>query len=467
MTSSSGYQIKRTLVVINTKKYSLGWLIPLIFLAGQLIICATTDIFDVSYVLLTAVLVIVSVCLIRRLGRFNAVNFPLWVMLIIIFITYFIQFYWILLDPQITANRWFANLHWLAYSPEVRFNSFLTAALGFISFSITAYIITSKTIHLPKTTSNIKINYLYAVSILTWLIVVLIAVTSYIMYSTGIGRMGAETVTLSFRLGGWILYTRTTLILGLILLLIWCSDKGGLKRYFTVGLVLLLIHGISESLLTTSRGFILTLILDVIFLLILTGRLSRHRLGLAAAAAAITLMLWPLVSSYRSTREIDYKVPITTSLHEAVESLYTGPSTYFEESVNDLQSIFFRTGMRSLFPIMGSDPEPFGMKVFETKITDFYTNDVVGYSPEHHTSSAPSLFGWLYLLGGNIAVVIGISLLTVILWFFWLYLSRIKLVSLPVSQALFLGFILGISIEGTLDGIWLRLLVLAGSIAAC
>ena len=75
--------------------------------------------------------------------------------------------------------------------------------------------------------------------------------------------MGAETVTLSFRMGGWILYTRTTLIPGLILLLIWCSDNGRLKKYFILGIILFLIHGITESLLTSSRGFVLILILDL------------------------------------------------------------------------------------------------------------------------------------------------------------------------------------------------------------
>ncbi len=450
-----------------TKRFNIAWLIPLTFLAGQLIICIQSEVFDVRYALLTIALTVVSIYLIRRLGEFSIVNFPLWILLIILFATYFIQFYWILLDPQITANSWFPSLHWLAYSPEARFNSFLTATLGFIAFGITAYIIAAKPIQSPKTVSNTSVNYLFAVSILTWLIVVLMAVTSYIMYVTGIGRMGAETVTLSFRLGGWILHTRNTLIPGLILLLIWCSDNGGLKKYFILGIILLLIHGITSSLLTSSRGAILSLFLNLTFLLILTGRLNKQRLSFAATVIAITFMLWPVVSSYRYTRMLDYKVPITTSLSEAVENLYLGPSTYTEELADGLRAILFRTGMISLFPIMGSDFEPLGTRIFDTPVTEFYTNDVLGFSPEHISSSAPSLFGWYYLLGGNICVIIGIAMFTVIVWYFWPMLARLKLLSLPVSQAMFLGFVLGFSKEGSLDQFWLQPTVLAGSIAAC
>jgi hypothetical protein len=450
-----------------TKKFSFGWLIPLIFLAGQLIICIQSEVFDVRYILLTTALAVVSMYLIRHLGGFSIVSFPLWLLLIITFVTYFIQFYWILLDPQITANCWFPNLHWLAYSPEVRFNSFLTATLGFVAFGITAYIIAAKPIQSPKPTPNTNTNNLFAVSILTWLIVVLITITCYIMYATGICRMGAETVTLPFRMGGWILYSRTTLIPGLILLLIWCSDNAQLKQYFIFGIILLLIHGITEVLLTSSRGFFLILFLDLLFLLILSGRLTKHRLGFIIGAAILTITLWPLFSYYRYERMPDHKVPITASFREAVENLFTGPSTYSEESATGIQSIFFRTGMISLLPIMGSDPEPLGAGILETSPTNLYTNDVLGYSPDHITSSAPSLMGWLYLLGGNITVVIGVSLFTVIFWSGWQLLTKLKLLSLPVGQAMFLGFILGTTIEGTLDQLWLQLLIISGSIAAC
>jgi hypothetical protein len=453
--------------VNDTRRFNIIWLIPLTFLAGQLIICIQSEVFDVRYILLTIALTVVSIYLIRRLGEFSIVNFPLWLLLIIIFVTYFIQFYWILLDPQITANNWFPSLYWLAYSPEARFNSFLTATLGFVAFAITAYIIAARPIQDTKTNSNQAVNNLYTISILSWLIVVLITSTSYIMYATGIGRMGEETVTLPFRLSGWIFYTRTTLIQGLILLLIWCSDNSGLKKYFTFGIILLLIHGITELLLTSSKGFFLILLLDLVFLLILSGRLNKQRLSFTIVTVMLAIMLWPVFSYYRYARMLDYKVPITTSLREAVESLYLGPSTYTEESANSIQGIFFRTGMISLLPIMGSEPEPLGAGIIETSPTNFYTNDVLGYSTEHITSSAPSLFGWFYLLGGNIAVVIGVPLLTFIFWYGWRLLTKLKLLSLPVSQAIFLGFILGITIEGTLDRLWLQLLIITGSIAGC
>ena len=449
------------------KRFNIAWLIPLIFLAGQFIICLKSEALDVRYIFLTAVLIVVSVNLIRRLGTFSVANLPLWIMLAVLFITYFIQFYWMVFDPQITTNSWFPNLHWLAYSPEVRFNSFLTATLGFATFGITAYIIAAKPIKSPKTGPNTNVNFPFTVSILIWLIVPLMAATSYIMYITGIGRMGAETVTLPFRLGGWIFHTRNSLILGLILLLIWCSDNRRLKKHFILGIILLLIHGITSSLLTSSRGAILYLFLNLLFLLILTGKLNKQRLSFAAIVIAIAIMLWPVISAYRYTRMPDHKVPITTSLGEAIESLYAGPSTYSEELTNGLQAILFRTGMISLFPIMGSDFEPLGTGIFDTTVTKFYTNDVLGFSPEHISSSAPSLFGWFYLLGGNICVIIGIAMLTVAVWSFWPMLARLKLLSLPVSQALFLGFFLNFLKEGSLDQFWLEPTVLAGSIAAC
>ena len=190
--------IEKTQISLIKKSRCLKWIIPVIFVVGQVIISIKTNSFNLQYAGLTTGLVICSVLLLSRISPFSADKLPIWILLLVIIITYFTQFYWILLNPEVTTSRWFYQLHWLASSEEVRFKAFFAACCGFITFCITAYMLISKPNKPEETRFKDEINYKSVLTVLSWLIAVFIIVTSYIIYVTGVGRMGAETIYLLF-----------------------------------------------------------------------------------------------------------------------------------------------------------------------------------------------------------------------------------------------------------------------------
>ena len=101
-------------------------------------------------------------------------------------------------------------------------------------------------------------------------------------------------------------------------------------------------------------------------------------------------------------------------------------------------------------------------------MTSFFTTEVMGYPPEAIHTSAPSLVGWFYLVGGNVLVIAGVFGLTLALWIIWYQLPRSRLRCLAVAQALVATWILlGVAVDGVLDRAYLPALSCLASVVAC
>ena len=375
-------------------------------------------------------------------------------------------------DPEILGDGWvMRKLYYLIQSPSVLFESFATTTYAFIIFCLTAWFLLGDTRSLHMETVEKRINYRAVISILLWLIPILMGITIYVMYITGICRMGADNPNLPFRLAGWINYIRITLIPALLLLLIWCSDKADLRKHFSFGIILLFLHGLSDMLLRSSRGAILMPFILLTMLFLVTGRITKKRVQVFVIIFIITIILFPIISSYRYLRATDLHVPIGSSLVDATINVSSGESfSFFEMLKGAGTSIIFRfTGADSLLHIIGAGVRPLYAEAFtgSINVTKFFTVDVIGFSPDAIHGSAPSFLGWFYLVGGNRLVVIGMACLVFLSWFCWRLLAKLKLRCLPVAQALLLWWIFRFFSEGVLDHLYLMFLVIAGSIAAC
>lgn len=460
--------IRSNLAHIRLKKgpwYSGRWLILLIFLAGYLLSFSKLDGYEIKYALLT--IACISACYLLINNIHQPLDKPPLLLLFGIFILFFVQSYWIALFPAITEDFWFSHLRWIAYSPEVLYKTFALISYSFITFCITSYIMLRKPLYSRTNTFSKQFDYNKVVLILIPLIIILMVFTSYIMYATGICRMGEETVYLPLRLAGFIFHIRLTLLPALIILLIWCSDKSGDKKRFILGITLLILHGFSDSLLRSSRGSLFILFILLTLFLLITGRFNKQRVGLTIIVLLLTIFLWPVISSYRHVRKADYTKPIKSSLFEAVDDMSYGETTYAEKTIIAIESIIFRYGMHDLLPIIASEPEPLGIRAINTSVVNFYTHDVLGYSTDHIHTSGTSFIGWFYLVGRYPFVIIGICIFTALAWILWSAISNMQLLSEPVAKAMYLLYILELCSGGSLDRIHLYTLVLIGSIAAC
>lgn len=455
--------------------FSMRWLLPPLFLIGYLATYSKLEGFEMQYLGLTFFSIIACSLLLTRLNPPLHKKLPIWIIFAIFIVAHYFKFYFMTYNPEILGDGWvMRKLYLLLQSPAVLLKSFATISYGFITFCLTGWFLLglgdAKSVKIDRFTG--RIHDRAVILVLLWLIPILMGITTYIMYITGICRMAADNNPhLSFRLAGWIFYIRMVFIPALLLLLIWCSDKAGLRKYIGIGILLMLLHGISDMLLRSSRGVLLGLFIMLILLFLVTGRITKKHVLLFGIILLTTIMLWPVVSYYRYIRTAGASIPVGASILEALDSISASGSFSFFNMIKEAGvSIILRfTGADSLMHIMNAGLQPLYADIFgsSTSVAKFFTVDVIGYPAESPLCCAPSSLGLFYLVGGNGLVVVGIFGFILLIWFCWRLLIKLKLRCLPLAQALFLWLVFGYFTGGVLNRLYLDMLVLGGSIAAC
>ena len=155
------------------------------------------------------------------------------------------------------------------------------------------------------------------------------------------------------------------------------------------------------------------------------------------------------------------------SLRQGLDAFNSSDLTISGVVLDALRSVVLRiTGAVSLMPAVGASLRPLG-PLSATSVTSFFTTEVMGYPAEAVHSSAPSLLGWFYLVGGNLLVIAGVFGLTVAVWMMWRQLRILRLRCLPVAQALVASWILFVSVDGVLDRLYLPILSCVLSVIVC
>jgi len=454
----------------NSKCYRARWLLLLVFAIGYVATFSTLDSVALGYLGFTLLSIFAGALLLSRLNPPLVNKLPIWTILVVFMLAYYLKFYLMVYDPEIVGEGWVKKkLYFLLQSPTVLFDSFATMTYAFIIFCITSWFLLGHARFPQMETLKDRINYWPVISILLWLIPVLMGITAYVMYITGIAVMGAKGVYLPFRLAGWIFYIRTTFIPALLLVLIWSSDKTGLRKCFSFGVFLLFLHGISDMLLRSSRGAILIPFIILTMLFLVSGSITKKRVQMFGIILVTTILLWPVISYYRNVRAADTAMPIDYTLVESMENVSSTGSFSLSEMFKEASiAVIFRfIGSDSLIQIMGVNLPPLYSDAFGMSVSRFFTVDVIGFSPNAIQGCSPSFPGWFYLVGGNELVVVAMAFFVSLSWFCWFLLAKLKLRCLPVAQALFLWWLFHLFSGGVLDSLYLGILVMAGSIAAC
>jgi len=268
---------------------------------------------------------------------------------------------------------------------------------------------------------------------------------------------------LPFRLKGVVFYARHVLIPLLILAIIYRAALAGNRRLFSVGLLLLAIHGISDTILRGSRSSLLLCLLLAVFLSA-SGGLRIHRRGILILVGLIigAILLIPTITQYRMLR-IESDAGLWQLFVSAFDSANHDPLSTLKRSFN---SIYFRIpGIETAWAIGSLVSEPLGAGLIETVRSQFgvtgYLNFNIYQVPvEANTLFAPGFVGWFYLAGGWPGLAIGgLALAILCVWLPRLiYAGRLRWS--PLANTFFL-WILFISLtDGTLDSNFL--LITAG-----
>ncbi len=304
---------------------------------------------------------------------------------------------------------------------------------------------------------------------------VLTVATTIIMYMSGIGVMGVEGVTAPFRLVGLVFYTRLVFIPAILLLVVWSSQQAGLQKRMLVALALLLVYGLVDMLLRSSRSGLAGLLLPLGFLFLASGqRVNRRQFMFLAGGMLLVAFLYPVISVYRGIRIAESNDILSAIISAQGSIVGGGLGDLLATMGTGVRSLLFRlTGVDMLIVYHGLGVQALGDQAWNVLtaprgLSGYVTVDVFGFSSNDINAEAPSLVGWFFLVGGHTLVVVGLAGFTAAAYALWRILIRMRLRSLPVAQALFLALLFTQATEGTFDSlIGLPILAWPASIAGC
>jgi hypothetical protein len=233
-----------------------------------------------------------------------------------------------------------------------------------------------------------------------------------------------------------------------------------------VGLLLLTIHGISDTVLRGSRSSLLLCLLLAIFLCA-SGGLRIQRKGIAILGCLVlgSILLIPTIMQYRALR-FESDAGTWQLLVNAFGSANHDLLAVVRRSFN---SVYFRIpGIETAWAVSGSVSEPLGPELIDTIRSQFgvtgYLNFNIYQVPiEAYTLYAPGFVGWLYLAGGWPGVAIG----SIVLALLCVQLPRLlyggRLHWSPLANTFFLWILFLSLTDGTLDG---NFLLIAAGVAS-
>jgi len=443
------------------------WLLLLVFPVGYLVTAGHFGASAFQYLALNCASLLGCYLLLSQLGRRLHLTLPFW-LLLFLFVFYYGQLYWLGADPNVVRGFWPPDLEWMSSSPEILLRAYATTTFAFATFCLTASLllaISGKAANHGREAYN-GVNHRRVFRTALIFLLILIPTTSYAMYVGHIAVLGAEAPSLPFRLAGIVYYGRLVTIPGLLLVTIWCADQIGSRTSLVVALVLAVIYAATDMILRASRGSLATILLSIGLLFLLTGRMTRGRIWRFIVVAGVIVPLWPIMTLYRLSRTIQ-DASISASFRLGLDALTNADVTITQTLMEAMRFLIMRiTGAVSLVPAIGADVGPLGPGAV-TSVTRFFTAEVMEYPPEAIHTSAPSLVGWFYLVGGNVSVIAGVFGLTLALWIIWYHLRRSKLHCLAVDQALVATWILFVAVDADLDRAHLPALSCLASVVVC
>jgi hypothetical protein len=440
----------------------LRWQILWVFAIGYSLSRSTFSEHDFQYLAFTLLALFSCAFLLTSLNRFENSTVAAWTVLGLFVMVYYVKFYWIVLDPLPIQIMLPPAAESSFTSVSALFSGFVTSTIGFAVFCVSTGLLLffRGREHSPVLELSPAAHRRVARALLLVLPLLMLGL-GYVTYVYDVGFLGIESDPLPFRLRGVIFYSRLILIPALVLLLIYCSGKCGHLLKARIGLLLLLMEGVSDTFLRSSRASLLMPLLTLGFLVAVGGyklKSVERRIGFAAVVVAFLSI--PLITEYRALR-------LSGQGLGAFFSADTGTGTW-EMLLAGMQFVLFRIpGIEAIVSMKGLGAEPLGMHALAVisrprGIAGYLTGDVYGFDPNGASTFSPSFVGWLYLAAGIVAVISGAIVLSLLVTTGWQYLSRSRLYSCRVAQTLTLLLLFHALTEGDFESTVLQLTVSIG-----
>lgn len=467
---------RRSRLVWGVRWATLGSL-----LAGYAVTEYADPVFRVEYAVCTLVSMAAFFLLLTRLNRGARATLPFWLLFLYMWLAYYVKFYWLAISPEVGLDL--MPFRFSYSSPVALESAFTTITVACAGIFATAWLLIGGTTGgRGRPDANVRVaaedtaqaRHRRIGTAALWLAVGLSAAATVITLRTGISVMGVEGPSLPYHASGIVYLARNVLIPALLLLAFWAALEAGLRRRMKVVFGVIVVFGVMEMLLRSSRGALAPLVLSVAFLLILKGQIKRYR-SLLVASALLVVVLHPVLSVYRNLRIHATDADLGQLLSSASKEVFAGGNTSLGETVAlGATALSLRaTGAEILIWYDDFGMRPLGdsaLKVVTSPrgVAGYLTVGVFGFPADAVNEAAPGVVGWFYLVGGNGFVFLGLVAFTLLVHGLWRGLLRLHLRTEPVAQALFLTWLTLLTMDGVLESVAHRtILIWPLSILAC
>lgn len=451
------------------------WPLALTFPIGYMVTLYFFHDYTIEYFLFTVIAFLACLFLLSVLNGPFILRFPIWLLLLVFLIVYYMKFYLIILRPDL-VRLLPMQVYTHIVSDEVLIRTYATTTWAFVAFSGAAWMFRSTRRSFWSRQEQRKPTKL-SMGLAVGGAMVLITASSLFVYATDMimGGLGQE---LPFRLGGMVAYLRIITIPVMLVLIMW-GTSGAMQRGSAMGAVLLAVHGISDMVLRTSKGTLFFALIAAGFLWLLQGKKIRsHHVMLGLIAGVLVLFLYPFAMDLRFVLRSNYAYNLSTAVSIAFLMRVGQPSlaNLFSTLTTALEYIVMRlSGSDILAALVAHDAEAVGWRIWDVLtgphgFAGHLTVDVFGGPAELVGASAlaPSLVGFFYVVGGDLVVFLGMGIMTIAVLWFWEKLAVSNLRSRVVAQVSMLNIVLMMAVDGLLDrAIVYKLPVFAASVFLC
>ena len=303
------------------------------------------------------------------------------------------------------------------------------------------------------------------INIILLFIFIWISLSSVIMFSYGVALMGAESVSLPYKLSGIFFYSRTLIIPILLLYFLEKSMVRGDRPLFNKSVMIYFFLAASEVLVRASKGPLLQIVLLVVVLsyqLLMRGVDTRRFISKKHlfVVFVVAIAAFPLITIYRSVVVgVDFETAqFALVISDLMDASSTNGSSYLTEAI---VHFFHRlVGFTQMAGILAMKHTTVNfVDFFEYgSIAKYYTKGILGHHMANHSSS-PSLIGAALFLGGKawwpVVFLSYLSFMIVV----WRYSSRI--VNLEVVVKCQLAYeVFNTIIAGTIDSSFYRITIM-------
>jgi hypothetical protein len=403
-------------------------------------------------------------------------EFPLLVLLGVFMLGYYLKFLWLVLTlkfgSQETVLAFLRPYSHHIFLPLLHrdniFRAFELSTWGYMVFCVGVVIV--RRLHLMPTslqTRKVLSGYLLkkAQALSTIYLIgacIVLFVSGILINQLGVGVHGYQNAQLPGNLAALINYMHSVVVPGLLIFVLSWSDQRGMRVYWWLAMLGMLLYAMSVIFLRASRGALVTeIVIPIGTLWLLYGGLTRTRARFLLILFLTVVLLRPAFTVYRRLRTSNFEEGIVKVAVKSLQSsgeLYGGGAQY-NKFLDSLTVVFVRVigfdSMLYLSPPNTVKVDPvFSIAVLTTRqsLARMFTHEIVGYSENITTHySAPSLVGALYLLGGMGGIIGGILFIVVFVQWVWSRLCKLQWWTTPLMLTQVIRMVFSIGVGGTFD----------------